>query len=431
MTTIGDPTGKIVFITQVYPPDPAAVGQQLADVASDLAARGRSVTVLTADRGYDDPTVRYPRHQTRDGVRIVRLRWSSFGKRSMVVRLAGGLSFILQATLRALFTRDVSRLVLTTVPVMSPLAGAALALMGRFGVVYWIMDLNPDQLVALGVIKRGSLLVRGLDRCNVLLLRHAAAVIVCDQYMAQRVRHKLDPGDRLHVVTPWAHDQHLEPVPHDVNPFRATHIADGRRVVMYSGNHALTNPLGTLLEAAERLVDDRRLMFLFVGGGAGKKEVERRRLPNVLSLPYQPFEKIKYSLSAADVHVVTIGSSVVGIVHPSKIYGAMAVGRPILAFGPRQSHVGEIVAQGTGWQLEHGDVDGAVAALRVIAELPADALEAMGSRAKTLLRERFDSRSSRARVCDIIEGRRLVDGGRRSSSDNPYRAWSASTRSGR
>ena len=404
---MGKPRGTILFLTQVYPPDPAAVGQQLADAAADLAARGRAVTVLTADRGYDDPTVRYPRYETRDGVRIVRLPWSSFGKRSMVVRLAGGLSFILQATLRALFTRGLGRVVVTTVPVVSPLAGAALALMRRSGVIYWVMDLNPDQLVALDVIKRGSLLVRALDSCNVVLLRHAAAVIVCDEYMARRVRHKLDPGDRLHVVTPWAHDQHLEPVPHDGNPFRAAHVADGRRIVMYSGNHAVTNPLGTLLDAAERLVDDPRLKFLFVGGGAGKEEVEGRRLPNVLSLPYQPLETIKYSLSAADVHVVTIGSSVVGIVHPCKIYGAMAVGRPILAFGPRQSHIGEIVGQGLGWQLEHGDVDGAVAALRVIADLPADALHVMGTRGRTLLRERFDSRSSRARVCDIIEGRRL------------------------
>lgn len=399
------PPGRILFLTQVYPPDPAAVGQQLADVAADLAARGRSVTVLTADRGYDDPTVRYPRHETRHGVRVVRLPWSSFGKRSMAVRLAGGLSFILQATLRALFTRGLSRVVVTTVPVMSPLAGAALALLHRCGVVYWIMDLNPDQLVAVGVIKQGSLMVRALDSCNVALLARAAAVIVCDEYMARRVRHKLDPGDRLHVVTPWAHDQHLEPVPREGNPFRAAHVADGRRIVMYSGNHALTNPLGTLLEAAEQLADDPRLMFLFVGGGAGKREVERRRLPNVLSLPYQPLETIKYSLSAADVHVVTIGSSVVGIVHPCKIYGAMAIGRPIVAFGPLQSHVGDIVNQGIGWHLEHGDVDGTVAALRAIAGLPAETLETMGTRAQALLRERFDSRSSRARACDIIEGR--------------------------
>ena len=402
---MGEPDGTILFITQVYPPDPAAVGQQIADVAADLAARGRSVTVLTADRGYDDPSVRYPRRERRDGVRIVRLPWSSLGKRSMSVRLAGGLSFILQATLRALFTRGLGRVVVTTVPVMSPVAGAALALTLRAGVIYWIMDLNPDQLVALDVVRPDSLVARMLDWCNVALLRRATAVIVCDQYMAKRVRDKFDPGDRLHVATPWAHDQHLASIPRDENPFRRAHVAEGRRVVMYSGNHALTNPLATLLDAAAGLVDDPRLMFLFIGGGAGKKDVESRRLPNVVSLPYQPLEQIKYSLSAADVHVVTIGSAVVGIVHPCKIYGAMAVGRPILAFGPRQSHVGDIVSQGIGWHLEHGDVEGTVAALRLIAELPSETLDGMGTRGQMLLHERNDSRSSRSRVCDIIETR--------------------------
>lgn len=401
--SMDDPEGTILFITQVYPPDPAAVGQQLADVAAELAARGRSVTVLTADRGYDEPAIRYPPRETRDGVRIVRLPWSSLGKRSMIARLAGGLSFILQATLRALFTRGLGRVVVTTVPVLSPVAGAALALTRRAAVIYWIMDLNPDQLVALNIVRPGALLVRALDWCNVALLRRATAVIVCDQYMAERVRGKFDPGDRLHVATPWAHDQHLEPIPRDRNPFREAFVGDGQRIVMYSGNHALTNPLGTLLDAAARLVDDPRLTFLFVGGGAGKKELESRHLPNVISLPYQPLDRIKYSLSAADVHVVTIGSAVVGIVHPCKIYGAMAVGRPILGFGPRQSHIGDIVGRGIGWRLDHGDVDGAVAALRLIADLPCETLDAMGSLGQTMLRERFDSRSSRSHVCDIIE----------------------------
>jgi hypothetical protein len=406
MTGMGDTAGTILFITQVYPPDPAAVGQQLADVAADLAARGHAVTVLTADRGYDDPAIRYPQREVRDGVRIVRLPLSSFGKRSMIVRLAGGLSFLLQATLRAIFTRNLTRVIVTTVPIMSPVSGAAIAMARRAGVIYWIMDLNPDQLVALDVVQRESLLVRALDWCNLALLRRAAAVIVCDDYMAKRVRDKLDPGDRLHVATPWAHDQHLESVPRAENPFLAAHALGARRVIMYSGNHALTNPLATLLDAAARLAGDSRLIFVFVGGGAGKKEVEARGLPNVISLPYQPLDQIKYSLSAADVHVVTIGAAVVGIVHPCKIYGAMAVGRPILSFGPQRSHVGDIVRQGIGWHLEHGDVDGAVAALRTIAELPPETLDAMGTQAQALLHERFDSRASRARVCEIIEGGR-------------------------
>jgi glycosyltransferase involved in cell wall biosynthesis len=124
----------------------------------------------------------------------------------------------------------------------------------------------------------------------------------------------------------------------------------------------------------------------------------------VLSLPYQPLKDLAYSLGAADVHVVTIGPGMVGIVHPCKIYGAMAVGRPILSFGPDRSHVADIVRQGIGWHFEHGDVEGAVAALRAIASLPAEALEALGTRSGDT-QQQFDSRTSRARVCDII-GRR-------------------------
>ena len=72
--------------------------------------------------------------------------------------------------------------------------------------------LNPDQLVALGVVGPRSLVARALKRWNLALLRRALAIIVCDEYIAKRVRTTFDPGDRLHVVTPWAHENHLEPV---------------------------------------------------------------------------------------------------------------------------------------------------------------------------------------------------------------------------
>ena len=76
------------------------------------------------------------------------------------------------------------------------------------------------------------------------------------------------------------------------------------------------------------------MVFLFIGGGNGKKQIddfiEREHVENVRTLPYQPLDQIKYSLSAADVHLVAMGSEMVGIVHPCKVYGAMAVARPIL-----------------------------------------------------------------------------------------------------
>ena len=116
---------------------------------------------------------------------------------------------------------------------------------------------------------------------------------------------------------------------------------------MYSGNHSPSNPLSTLLSAAQRLKDDPKIRFLFVGGGIIKKELEafvrEHNLSNVTCLPYQPLEELRYSLSAADVHVVSLGEKMVGIIHPCKVYGAMAVGRPVLYFGPRPSHISDLL----------------------------------------------------------------------------------------
>jgi hypothetical protein len=121
--------------------------------------------------------------------------------------------------------------------------------------------------------------------------------------------------------------------------------------------------LDTLLEAAERLADRDEIAFCFVGGGSEFKKVQGhvrdRGLPNVRCLPYQPFEKLSASLSAADLHVVVMGDRYVGIVHPCKVYNVLAVGTPLLYIGPVESHVHDILSQaGSGaYAATHGDVD--------------------------------------------------------------------------
>src|ERR1041385_2121809 len=134
----------ILFITQVYPPDPASGGQHLADAAADLASRGHRVMVFTADRGYDDPTVRYPRRELARGVTIRRLPASSFGKSSVALRLLAASFFLIQSVIGALFLRGLDRVVVLTAPPTSVAAAALLSLRRRLGVIYWIMDLNPD-----------------------------------------------------------------------------------------------------------------------------------------------------------------------------------------------------------------------------------------------------------------------------------------------
>jgi colanic acid biosynthesis glycosyl transferase WcaI len=399
------PRTLLVF-SQTFVPDPASVGQHMADVAIEMARRGYRVLVYTANRGYDDPSVRYPAREELQGVHIRRLPLSSFGKRSIFTRLIGTVSFMAQVLLLALCRRGDGIFFSTSPPMIGLVISLARILRCR-PAAYWAMDLNPDQLLALGKIKPGGLLARLLEAVNRFILRRATLVIALDRFMAARLEARAPMGERLVVIPPWPHEECLGDAPEPAeNPFRREHGLTGRFVVMYSGNHSPSNPLDTLLEAAERLRDDPRLMFVFVGGGVGKKRVEQfvqdHALPNALCLPYQPQRALGQSLTAADVHVVALGAAMAGIIHPCKVYGAMAVGRPILYLGPRPSHISDLLEQHTlGFHIEHGDVAGTVELLRTLPDHPN--LADMGRHARQVLREQLSQELLRGRLCDHLE----------------------------
>lgn len=376
----------------------------MADAAEEMVRRGWRVTVLTSRRGYDDPSVTYLSRETRSGVDVVRLPFCSFGKQSLIARILGGISFVAQATLRATFGRSVDVVLVSTSPPMAPLVAIVVSSLRRARIIFWVMDLNPDQVVALQQLAPRALVVRLLEWMNRRILRRAADVVVLDRFMADRIKAKVPVAQKLHVIPPWPLEDHLASVPHAENPFRANHGLDGKFVVMYSGNHGPTHPFTTILQAAARLRTESRLVFLFVGGGIGKREVEGSGLPNVRSLPYQPLSQLANSLSGADVHLVTMGDRVVGTVHPCKVYGAMAVARPILFLGPSESHVGDLLRTNPiGWTIHHGDVDGAVRLLSSFLEMSSAELFAKGQQGRRVIDSRLSKQALCGQLCDLIE----------------------------
>ena len=403
-------TPTLLIMTQVYAPDPAAVGQHIADVAEDVARRGWRVIVYTSGRGYDDPSVRFPRRESLRGVDVRRLPLSSFGKSSIAVRLVAQSLFMVQAIFYSLFLRRVDSVLVSTSPPFAGFGGAIVSLLRRAPLTWWVMDINPDQMVASGRLSKTSLAARLFDAINRITLRRARHVVVLDRFMRDRMLAKLPVPEKMTIVGPWAHEDKLEPLDHAVNPFRDRHRLNGKFVVMYSGNHGFQSPLATLLSAATRLTSLPELVFVFVGGGVMKKDVDaivdRDNPPNIVSLPYQPIDSIRHSLPAADVHVVSIANEAVGVIHPCKIYGAMAVGRPVLALGPKKSHAADLVlAERIGWICEHGDVDGLVGLLRDIAATPRAELAAMGLRAAASLHEKYSRQRALDAICDLVIGR--------------------------
>lgn len=339
-----------------------STAQHLTDLAVELSRRGHSVTVLTSDRGYDDPSIRFPKREQWNGITIFRIPSLSWGKNRKWKRAVNFSSFLFICALRLLFLRRFDTVVaLTSPPLISFLAALYVRLKGgRF--CCWIMDLNPDEAIAAGWLSSESLTARLLSRMMRYSLRRADHTVVLDRFMKERIRARGLNGSKISIVSPWAHSDVVSYSKAGRERFRVEHDFDQKFVVMYSGNHSPCHPLDTLTAAALDLRDRNDVAFCFIGGGSEHVKVkafaERLKLTNITSLPYQPLSKLSESLSAADLHVVVMGDSFVGIVHPCKVYNILAVGSPILYIGPDDSHITELRHDIDGNQLliaKHGE----------------------------------------------------------------------------
>ncbi len=398
---------QVLVVSQTFVPDPAAVGQHMADVAFELARRGHAVRVYASARGYENPAAIYPSREILSGADVRRFPFASFGKKSILLRVAGTAAFHLQAFFAAMFAPRPAGIFFSTSPPLIGLPLCVAAALRRIPVVYWAMDLNPDQLIALGKIKPDHWIARVLEAANRFILRRCALVVALDRFMEQRLKGRGMSGDRILVNPPWSHEQHMG-VEQGPNPFRERHGLADKFVVMYSGNHSPSNPLTTILEASLALKDDPRIRFLFIGGGSGKTEVERfireHGLNHVLSLPYEPISELKHSLAAADVHLVSLGEGMVGIIHPCKVYGAMAVAKPVIFVGPRPSHISDLMdAHAFGEHIRHGDVAGAVAAINRFRSMAKETRDELGRVGQEILRDSLGQSRLCGRLCDAVE----------------------------
>jgi len=336
---------KILLLNQAFYPDVVATAQHLAELAAALAEDGHEVTVVTGRRAYEDSQTTFPARETWRGVRIHRVFSTHFGKAAKWRRAADFASFLLFCCLRLIrLPRHDVVVALTTPPLISFL-GAWRARLWRARFCYWIMDFNPDEAIAAGWLAADSLAAKFLERLSRFSLRQADVIVALDRFMRDRIVAKQIPADKIAVIPPWSHDQHVTFDVAGRDAFRSAHGLTGKFVVMYSGNHSPVHSLDTVMEAAEQLRQRTEIAFCFVGGGSQFPRIRQWAAgnPNVCCLPYQPLDKLSASLSAADAHLVVMGDAMLGLVHPCKIYNILTVGAPVIYVGPEPSHVTEIL----------------------------------------------------------------------------------------
>ena len=338
----------MLLINQVFYPDPASTGQHLAGLAQALVKRGHEVTVLTGRRGYDDPSASYPARELWRGIEIVRVASTGFGHGSKLGLALDFLTFLIAVKWRALLMRRADVVVTLTTPPLLSVLGAALAKWWRCRFIYWVMDLNPDEAIAVGWLSAESPLAHLLEGLSRWSLRTADGIIALDAYMKERIVAKGIAAEKIATVPIWMHGEvHFDPEGRE--RFRREHGLTEKFVVMYSGNHTPVHPLDTLVEAAALLRDDKHIHFCFVGGGTEwrilRDRAQAESWPNATFLGYQPFETLSASLSAADVQVAAMGEAYVGIVHPCKVYNFLAVERPFVFIGPARGHVPDLIRE--------------------------------------------------------------------------------------
>jgi colanic acid biosynthesis glycosyl transferase WcaI len=362
---------KILLLNAHYWPDlSAATAQMLTGLGEELVRQGHEVRVICGRRKYDEPSVLFPKREVRNGVHITRIWNSSFGKGAKWKRAVDFATWLASAELALCREPKPDVVVTLTTPPLLSVLGARYARKTGARLVPWMMDLNPDEAVAAGWLRQGSMMEKFLRGALEKSFRQSAAIIALDRFMADRIAAKGVDRQKIHVVAPWAHENEVKPDQEGSKEFRVRHGLDDSFVVMYSGNHSPCHPLGSVVDAAIKLKDEDEVKFVFVGGGTGWGEIreikERENLTNVICLPYQPLEKLGASLGAADLHIVAMGDAFVGLVHPCKVYNLLSLGLPWVGIGPKDCHLADLLGElgrDSGCELLGGDDSAALARL--------------------------------------------------------------------
>lgn len=403
---------RLVFVNRFFFPDHSATSQMLTDLCCGLAAMGHEIHVVTSRLRYDDPAARLAPEDVVAGIIVHRVWTSRFGRSSQPGRAADYLTFYLSTLLRLIRLIDrTTILIVKTDPPMISVIGAVAARARDARLVHWTQDLFPEVAAAVGMRIMRPVLTRMLARVRDWSLQSAALTVVIGERMRDRLLARGLGTQRIAVIHNWADGEAIVPLAHSANLLRDKWQLEEKFVVGYSGNLGRVHEFDTVLQAAEALRDRQDIVFLFIGSGhqmaALKREVETRELRNIRFHPYQPRETLAQSLGACDAHLVTLRPELEGLVVPSKFYGIIAAGRPVLFVGAPEGEIQRLVREAEcGATFESRD---SAALAQGIVRLAGDVSLAQrwGANGRRLFEERFSKRRAIARwercLADILK----------------------------
>ena len=391
---------RLLVFNQYYWPGVEATAHLLSELCAALAEEF-DVTVVT---GRLPQPGGKPGRTTHDGVEIVRVRSTAYDRSALHLRALNYATYLAQSLREGLAAERPDVVLCMTDPPI--IADVALIVARRFGVPLVVVsqDVFPEIAVELKRLENRAV-VEVLRRAIAAYLERADRVVAIGETMRERLERKGAPPERLRVIPNWVDSTVLKPQPRD-NEWALEHGLADRFVVMHSGNVGYAQNLDALVRAATFLRDLDRLTIAIVGEGSRRAPLmelaELLETDSVYFLRYQPRDVLPLSLSSADVHVVGLARGLSGYVVPSRLYGIMAVGRPVIVAADRASETAQLVERvGCGVLLPPGRPELLAEEIRRAHDGVHD-LEEMGRRGREYVAAEADRRVAVGRYRDLL-----------------------------
>lgn len=400
---------RLVVLNQYYWPGVEATANLLTELCEALAA-DYDVTVVTG-KVRDHPEA--PPREERNGVEIVRVSSTTFDRSELAQRAANYVSYLVESLREAMRSPRPDVVLCMTDPPVAANVGLIVARRFRAPLVVISQDVFPEIAVEVGRLTN-PVLVALLRVLVGTYLRRADRIVAIGETMRRRLEAKGAPRGSVSVISNWVDTERLRPEPRDNQWSRARRLRD-RFVVMHSGNVGHAQDLDSLVRAATFLRDLDDLRVTIIGRGARHAELvalaQRLDVEDAVRfMPYQPRDELSRSLSAAHVHVVGLARGLAGYVVPSRFYGILAVGRPVIVAADEESETARIVTDvGCGVVVPPGRPELLAGAIRDAYDGVLD-LEAMGRAGRDWVVAEADLRVAVGRYRDLLsrprDGRR-------------------------
>ena len=405
---IKDSKQRLWLICELYYPEVNATGHYLTQIGTGLANEF-DVRVICAQPNYLSKGIRAPKRDSHKGVAIRRVWSTTLNKDVLPFRLINMLTIGVSMFVRSLVSfRRGDKVLVVTAPPSLPYTTAFAAILKGSTYTVLLHDLYPDILVTVGKTKQASLLFRVIERANRWLYKHASNLIVVGRDMEEKVEMKSSGLNvPISVIPNWADLAAIEPTERSANPLLAELGASSKFVLMYAGNIGHPTDVETIVEAAEMLLENESVHFVFVGSGAKKPWIERRvaerDLSNVTILGQRPREEQNVFLNACDVGIVALIPGMLGTAMPSRTYNILAAGKPIIALTDPGSELAMVVEEeNVGWHIPPRDTEALVNTIRE-AMSDRSRLTGMGRRAREAAIAKYSPESAVEKYLNVLK----------------------------